>query len=221
MNEDQIKALLATMLADYVPREEANKTAAFIRGLKESVDGMHANNPLDTLVTAGLLEKDATGQYKPKAASPVPAKKDVEPEWQAQIRQMQEQMQAKDRALAAEKTKREESELKSAVIQAFEKAGAVNATRDYVHVLGSVKRGEDGTFHTIKKDEFGVETNVPLDAAFGAFLKSNPELMKAAGHAGSGTPAGAVTGTPGQMSTESYMSTRAKALESGDIKVTF
>ena len=54
------------------------------------------------------------------------------------------------------------------------KVGAVNAARDYVHVMPSVKRSEDGTFHTTKKDQFGVETNVPLDAAFRGVPEGQP-----------------------------------------------
>ena len=58
-------------------------------------------------------------------------------------------------ALAAQKAKRDEGELKSTVISAFDKAGTVNASRDYVHVLRIVQRAEDGSFHTIKKVVFG------------------------------------------------------------------
>jgi len=191
MNKEEIQALITEALtnAGFIKQTDMNATAAIIRQLKDKIDGQQ--NPMDALVAAGLLEKKADGTYAPKSQAPAAQKKDgpQEQPWEAQIRQMQEQMAAKDKALEAEKAKREQSELKSAVISAFEKAGAVNAGRDYVHVLDSVKRAEDGSFHTVKKDQFGVETKVPLDAAFGEFLKSNPELAKATAKPGSGTAA--------------------------------
>ena len=224
MNETEIKALFAKLLAEtgVMTKTDMNGTAALIRGLKESVDGMKTVNPMDALVAAGLLTKNADGTYAPKAVTAPAKKEDAVPAWQTQIDQLVAQGKAKDLALADANTQRAAGELKSAVITAFEKAGAVNASRDYVHVLSAVKRADDGTFHTISKDQFGVESTVGLDVAFGAFLKGNPELAKAAGHAGSGTPTGAnITGTPGHVSTESYMSTRTKDLAAGDIKITF
>ena len=63
MTDEQITALIAKAIADggFMTKTEMNGTAALIRGLKESVDGMKGTNPLDALVTAGLLEKNADG----------------------------------------------------------------------------------------------------------------------------------------------------------------
>lgn len=220
MNEEQIKALVQQMLesAGFLSKQEFGATAAIIRGLKDSVDGLKSNNPMEALAALGMLEKSADGTYKPKSAA-APAKKtgEPEPEWQVQLRQMQDQIAAKDRQIEAEKKSREEAELKSAVITAFEKAGAVNASRDYVHVVGQVKRGQDGKFYVPKTNQYGAEEQTALDAAFGEFLKSNPELRKASSHPGSGTPGG-IPGGPAtsntdvnamaQMSTEAYFAAR-------------
>lgn len=194
MTKEEIEALFKQLIEQqgFLSKQEFNATAAMIRGLKEAVDGMKGQNPLEALVALGLLEKKDDGTFQPKAQAPAPAKKDdQEPEWRKQIRAMQEQIEAKDRALAAEKKAREEGELKNAVITAFEKAGALNSGRDYIHVLPAVKRDEDGSFFTTKKDQFGVETKVGLDAYLGEFLKASPELAKAQARPGSGTPAAA------------------------------
>lgn len=220
-----IQALIATALAangGILTKNEFSGTAAMLRGMNDSLTAMKTANPLDALVTAGVLEKKADGTYAAKAVTAAaPAKKEDVPAWQTQIDQLIAQGAAKDKALAASNEAREAGELKSAVVMAFEKAGAMNANRDYVHVLPNVKKATDGTYHTISKDQFGVETPVALDVAFGTFLKGNPELMKASGKPGSGTPAGSPSTGSGSMSTESYMVNRAKNLESGDIKVTF
>jgi hypothetical protein len=226
MTDTEIAALVKTTMesAGYLTKQEFNGTAAMIRQMNETVTGLKAVNPFDSLVTAGILEKKPDGTYGPKSATP--AKKDeAVPEWQRQIDELRSQGVAKDKALQAERDARAAGELKSAVVAAFGKAGAVNPERDYVHVLPSVVRGEDGTFHTVNKDQFGVETKVPLADAFTAFLKSNPELQRAAGRPGSGTPNGG-NGTGGsivvpraQLSDPAwYQANRAKVI-SGEIQV--
>jgi hypothetical protein len=62
---------------------------------------------------------------------------------------------------------------------------------------------------------------VALDVAFGEFLTGNPELKKAAGKPGSGTPVGSPSTGATPMSTAQYMADRTKNLASGDLKVTF
>lgn len=217
MNREEILALIQEALANagFVKQSDLNPTAALIRGLKESVEALKGQNPLETLVSLGLLEKASDGSYRPKVAG-TSAKKDnePEPEWKVELKKMQEQLAAKDRQLAAEKQQREQAELRSAVIAALEKAGAVNPGRDYVHVIQQVKRAEDGSFFVSKTNDYGVEEKGSLEAAFIEFLKANPELRKASGHAGSGTPGNShVPGKPvnnndidalAQLTTEQY-----------------
>src|SRR5437763_9770925 len=56
---------------EYLTKEEFNRTAAFIRGLGEKLEGLTKNVPtMDVFVSMGLLEKAEDGTYKPKAAAP-------------------------------------------------------------------------------------------------------------------------------------------------------
>jgi hypothetical protein len=223
-----IHALIATALAEnggVLSKNEFNGTAAIIRQLKEGVDGLRASNPMEALVTAGIVEKRADGTYGPKSAVAAPLKKDEVPAWQTQIDALVAQGAAKDKALLAATTEREASDMKNAVIAAFTAAGGVNPARDYLHVLPGVKRAADGTYHTITKDQFGVETPIALDVAFGTFLKGNPELAKPTGRPGSGTPAGggftpgSTTASREQISDPAWYAKNREALIAGTIQV--
>jgi hypothetical protein len=225
-----VQAAITKAITDgaFLSKAEFNGSAAIIRQLKEGQDAMRTSNPaLETLVTAGVLEKDpVTGMYKAKATAAPTTKPDAAvPEWQKQINDLVAQGKAKDTALAAEKTARLDGERKSAVITALTAAGAVNAARDYLHVLPSVVRAEDGTYHTVTKDAYGVETKVPLEAAFKGFLTSNPELARAAGKPGSGTPAGgsggtgSITVTRAQMTDPAWYAANRKDVIAGNVNV--
>ena len=145
MTKEEILALLKEQLeanGGFLSKQEFGSTAAMITRMNKALEGLTGGmlTP-DKLVELGLLEKDGDN-FKPKSGG-TPAKKEgtPTPEWQVQFQQLQDQIKAKDNQIAAERKQREEAETKSAVISAFEKAGAVNASRDYVHVLGQVKRG--------------------------------------------------------------------------------
>lgn len=225
-----VNAAITKAITDgaFLSKAEFNGSAAIIRQLKEGQDRMSASNNLDTLVTAGLLEKKADGTYGAKAVLGVaaaPLKKDAVPEWQTQIDELRTQGAAKDKALAAANDAREASDLKNAVITALTTAGAVNPNRDYLHVLPSVKKAPDGTYHTVSKDQFGVETPISLDVSFKTFLGANPELMKASSRPGSGTPAGGVVTVGGitasreQMSDPAWYAANRAAVIAGKVTV--
>lgn len=217
MTKEEIQALITEMTGGFVTKDDFGKTTAFIRKQGESVEGL-------TAMLGAIVEKGEDGNFKVKIATPVapPVKKDDKtPEWQSQLegeRKSRESWQAK---FEAEKTAREGEQARSAIIDALNKVGAVNASRDYVHVQGMVKRGEDGSFHVVRKDEFGAENKIGLDTAFGDFLKGNPELAKPSGKPGSGTPAGSPNGGSGQpakMTAEYFSQNKAKIL-SGEIPI--
>ncbi len=197
---------------EYVTKEDFGKTAAFIRGLNDKLESLAKNVPtMETFVQLGLFEKGEDGAYKPKAVQAPSRKNDQEPEWKAQLDQLQAQIKQRDDALAAERKRAAETEKKSAVISALTKAGAVNPERDYIHIIQAIENGEKGYFAR-SKDEFGADKQIPLDQAVQDFLKTNPELAKPSGHAGSGTPAGDGTAPagPGQFTVDYFIKNRDK-----------
>jgi len=208
---------------EYLTKEEFSRSAAFIRGLSEKIETLTKNVPtMDLFVTLGILEKDGE-TYKPKSApAAAPAKKQDQGNTD-QIAEMENRFQAelkkRDDALAAERRKAAETEQRSAVIDALGKAGAVNASRDYVHVTG-IGKNAAGKYVQIGKDQFGADVEFSLEDAAANFLKANPELRKAQGHPGSGTPsnagfggksAGTDVNSLAEMSMEQYMAHRRKA----------
>lgn len=221
MTKEEIEALIKSTLesAGFLSKQEFSATAAMITRMNKAIEGLVSGTvTADKLAEMGLLEKTADGTFKLKSTA-APAKKagEPEPEWKVQLQQLQDQIAAKDKQIAAERKQREDAEVKSAVIAALEKAGAVNPSRDYIHVLGQVKRGEDGKVYVPKANEFGAEEQIHLEAAFGEWLKSNPELRKASSHPGSGTPNGMPGGQASsntdvnslaQMTTEQYFAAR-------------
>jgi hypothetical protein len=199
MTKEEIEALIKASLesAGFLSKQEFGATAAMIGRMNKALEGLvSSGSPLDKLAELGMLEKQEDGTYKPKSAAPARPAGNAEPEWKVEIEALKAQNVAKDKQIAAERKQREDAEVKNAVIAALEKAGAVNPSRDYVHVLPQVKRTEDGKVYVPKTNVHGAEEQIALDVAFGDFLKSNPELRKTASHAGSGTPAGAPGGRP-------------------------
>ncbi|MBN9658635.1 MAG: hypothetical protein J0H49_10690 [Acidobacteria bacterium] len=183
MTKEEIQALIAEMTGGFVTKEDFGKTAAFIRKQGESVEGLSA-------MLGAIVEKNEDGTFKLKGATPAaPAKKDdTHSALEQQVAALIAANKEKDAKLA-------EKELNDAVVNALTEAGCVNPQMYAGLVKGSVKRGEDGSFFTVAKDQYGVESNVDLKTSFTGFLKDHPEIAKPAGKPGSGTP----SGTPGQF----------------------
>lgn len=204
---------------EYLTKEEFSRSAAYIRGLSEKLDSLTKSVPtMDLFVTLGLIEKDGD-TYKPKtAAAPAPQPKPagIQPDPVVEMEaRFQSELKKRDDALAAERRKAADTEQRGAMVEALTKAGAVNAGRDVVHMSGVVKNAS-GQFVQVVKDQFGADTEVPLEQAAANFLKTNPELKRASGHPGSGTPNGSFqagsqgkdTGSIASMSTEEYFAAR-------------
>ena len=186
---------------DFVTKDEFGRTAAFIRGLKDTVEALQKSMPtLDTFVSLGMLERVDDGTYKPKPAQQAahsPAQQPqhqqssntAEPEWKQAVDALKKSLKAKDDELAAERQRAADGERKNAVISALARAGAVNPDRDAVHVLNGIQKNDKGQYVSRAKDDLGLDIEVSLEDFVTKFLQTNPELKKASGHAGSGTPA--------------------------------
>jgi hypothetical protein len=211
---------------DYLTKEEFSKSAAFIRGLSDRLETLTKTVPtMDLFVQLGMLEKSEDGSYKPKAgpSTEKPAEKAPEPEWKGAVEELKKSLKAKEDELTAERQRATEVEKKNAVISALSKAGAVNPGRDAVHILSGIHKNDKGDYVARGKDDLGLDTETGLEDFIGKFLQQNPELKKASGHSGSGTPASANTSsgttiTREQMSPEWYSKNRDKIV-SGEIHI--
>jgi hypothetical protein len=221
-------ATTTTATPEYLTKEEFNRSAAFIRGISEKLEGLAKSTPtMDMFVSLGLLEKAEDGSYKPKAAastSAVPAKKD-EPNLIADMEaRFQSELKKRDDLVADERRKAAETEKRSAIVDALNKAGAVNAARDVIHVSGIAKNAAGKYVQTVK-DEFGGDKEVALDEAAVSFLKANPELRKSNGFGGSGTPntssfsAGTQVVPREQLANAEWYAKNRDAIMSGQIQV--
>lgn len=182
----------------FLTKEEFGRTAAMIGGIKKALDGLTAGQlTLDRLTELGLLDKGEDGSYKPKLArKPDPKNPETEP-WKAEIDGLKTQIRAKDDENARLKQSMENAERDRLLIAALTEKGALNAARDVVHLIGTVKKNGAGQWMGSGKDQYGVETEIDLGTAAEAFLKANPELKKAPPGGGSGTPAGGGTDNSG------------------------
>jgi hypothetical protein len=183
----------------YVTQDAFNGTAAIISRMNKTLESIiNGMLSLDKLADIGLVEKAADGTFKPKTSTAAATvKKDGQPDPVAEMEaKFQAELKKRDDALAAERRKAADTEQRSTVIEALTKAGAVNPSRDVVHLTG-ITRNDAGQFVQKTKDQYGADVEVSLEDAVGNFLKVNPELKKASGHPGSGTPAG--NNTPGFM----------------------
>src|SRR6266540_6901376 len=156
-----------TQTPDYLTKDEFNRTAAFIRGMNEKLETLTKSVPtMDAFVSMGLFEKADDGSYKVKAApAPKPTQQQqqaADPEWKAEIDKLNTQLKQRDDALVAERRRAAETEQRSAVVEALSKAGAVNASRDHLH-LGGITKNTSGKYVQIIKDEFGADKEVALD----------------------------------------------------------
>jgi hypothetical protein len=193
--------------------------------MKETLDALQKSVPtLDSFVSLGLLEKADDGSYRQKpAAAPAQQKsgeKAPEPEWKAAVDELKKSLKGKEDELAAERQRAAEIEKKNAVSSALAKAGAVNPERDAVHMLAGIQRNESGAYVARSKDELGLDVEVGIDDFIVKFLNQNPELKRATGHTGSGTPAGSATTASGAATASDYMANRQKYL-AGGMKVVF
>src|ERR1017187_6374549 len=198
----------ASTTPEYLTKEEFSRSAACTRGLSEKLDGLVKAVPtMDTFVSLGLLEKAEDGSFKPKAAAAPAAPTKTEPntlvaDMEARFRA---ELKTRDDALIDERRKSADTAQRSAVGEALNKAGAVNAGRDVIHVSGIVKNAAGEYVQTVK-DEFGAAKEITLDEAANIFLKANPELKRASGIPGSGTPAGSTFSPGTQIVSRAQMS---------------
>ena len=181
----------------YVTQEAFNGTAAMISRMNKTLEGLTGGMlTFDKLAEVGLVEKQADGTFKPKTVTAAPAAKPAAgdpPEWKAETDRLNAEIKKRDDALAAERRKAADTEQRGAIIDALNQSGAVNASRDVVHVQGIVKNAS-GQYVQMTKDQYGADVEVPLDQAVATFLTANPELRRAQGRPGSGTPTGGGTG---------------------------
>ena len=183
----------------FVTQEAFNGTAAMIGRMNKTLETLSGGMlTFDKLAEVGLLDKQADGTFKPKTAAATPSPKPAgdPPEWKAETDRLNAEIKKRDDALAAERRRTAETEQRSAIVDALNKAGAVNAGRDFIHVT-DIRKNAAGQYVQSTKDQYGADVDVPLEQAAANFLKSNPELAKAQGRPGSGTPAGSTTHSVG------------------------
>ena len=185
----------------YLTKAEFGRSAAMIRGLGETLATLQTGMlTMDMLAQVGLVdveEVEGKKQYKPKsaaaAATPKPRAED-DPLVQrlktveSQLERAKKEKQDADTAVAA-------SQRDTAIIEALRAAGAVNPMRDFTHLQSKVLKGDKG-YYAKGTDEAGYDVEVAVNDLAVEFLKANPELKKATGNGGSGTPQNG-TGTPG------------------------
>lgn len=175
---------------EFISKDEFTKTLQAVKGeFSRKLEALTSKMPtLDTFAELGLLEKDEAGSYKPRQSGQQ-TKKTEPSDLEKQVADLRKAITARDEALAKADQDRQTLELKTAVINALGKAGAVNPDRDHVHVISNIKKADSG-YVAKAKDQYGTETDVPLESFVNDWLKSNPELKKASGLPGSGVPAG-------------------------------
>jgi hypothetical protein len=221
----------------FVDRKTFDGVAAALRRFEGSLKSIQdAQLTSDKLVELGVLEKAEDGVYRPKAhvagngdGPDGKGKPKPDDEWKKRmettVANLNTKLADKDKELAAERERVEQSERKRAVIAALTKAGAVNPERDHVHLVGQVQR-VDGNLVAKGKDEFGAETTVTLDDLAIAYLKTNPELARAQAQTGSGTPAGGGSGAGGstgkvipkaQWNDAAFMAANKKRFDTGEL----
>jgi len=187
---------------EYLSKEEFGKTAAIISGLQKGfkdLPSQFSTTVRDSLVELGLAEKveeDGKTVYRPKqVAAPPPAaplvKKPEDDPLLMRVKTLENQL-AKEKQDKEQANQRvEEAERNRQVTAALEKAGAVKADRDYVHVIPKLVKNAEGAWIIPAKDTHGFDTQYTLDEYADLFLKENPELRKPQGAGGgSGTPSG-------------------------------
>ena len=194
---------------EYVSREDFGKTAALIGGIQKTLKDLPGSLlTLDKLAEVGLLEKvDDAGviSYRPKSSQPKPDDKakprEADDPLLLRLKSLEGELARKTKAEEEGKALLAESEKRSALTAALTKAGAVNADRDFVHLVGAVGKGEKG-FVGKGTDKYGTETELTIDEVAEAFLKLNPELRRAQAQPGSGSPQpgnGSVTAGGGKV----------------------
>lgn len=180
----------------FVTEETFGKTAAMIRKLSTTVEGMQGSAvTLDKLAEVGLFEKveeDGKVVYKPKttAAPAKPEKKADDDPLVLRVKALEGQLAKANKEKEEADRRVEEDRRNRELTLALEKAGAVKADRDYVHLVPKLVKGSDGTWVVPGKDQHGFDKEFTLEEYADLFLKENPELRKAQGQGGSGTPTG-------------------------------
>jgi hypothetical protein len=170
----------------YLTKDEFSKSAAYFRRVAEE------NASLKEMLSA-VIEKGEDGVFKLKATTaPVVVPKDKAPEWQVEMNAMKSELKKRDDLIAEKDKKFAESSKRAAIIDALSKSNAVNPQRDAVHIFDSVKTNSEGKYVSYSKDENGLDVETGLDVFVGSWLKGNPELVRASGKSGSGTPNGHV-----------------------------
>jgi len=184
----------------YVTQAAFDKTAAMIGRLLKGVEALTSTAlTAEKLVELGLVEKDAAGVLKAKAAeAPKPeAKVEDKPDprmtqMEARLAAMAAEAKTKDEAIAAADVARGIQDRNQAARAALAKANGVNPDRDYIHVADKLVKNEAGEWVLPSKDQYGVDIFTPIAAIAEKYLKDNPELARATVTTGTGT-------TPGQL----------------------
>ncbi len=193
----------------YLTKDEFGKTAAMIRGIKEE------NTNLRAMLDA-VIEKGEDGSFKLKVVTPPPAKKETEPEWKTEVNALKTELSKRDKIIAEKDSAASAAAKRSAIVDELTKHGAVNPTRDAVHLFEAVKANSDGKLVVYSKDDNGLDVETPLDKHVGGWLKANPELVRASGKAKSGTPAsgyGSANTDLENMSMAEYIKARPQLLK--------
>jgi hypothetical protein len=196
----------------YLTKEEFGKTAAMLRGMKEE------NATLKSIIES-IVEKGDDGSYKLKVNAPVKKEEpSKEPEWKTEVNALKTEIAKRDKLIAEKDTAAHTAAKRSAIVDELTKHNAVNPTRDAVHLYDAVKANSEGKYVVYSKDENGLDVETPLDKHVSGWLKGNPELVRATGKAGSGTPASALSSNMGgldiaNMSMAEYAKARPEILK--------
>lgn len=214
----------------FVSKDDFGKTAAHIRGLGDQLKTLASTAiTADKLVELLGLEKDEeSGKFRmPQSKTPA-AGAQQRPEddpVMKRVKALEKQLADEQQKVADERARTESNTRDTALIAALQKAGAINPTRDYVHLVGKVTKSEKGYVARVA-DEYGAEKDVDVDGFAEQYLKQNPELKKTTQQGGSGTPPGAGS-KPGmrpgstiipksQWSDINFMVKNRKLFDSGD-----
>lgn len=184
--------------AKYVSADDFGKTAAKLRGVEKTLGDLSGKtltreSLFDVLAEAGIVEKTDDGKFRSRGAEPAGAKKESAPDpklilLEKEVEKYRLRDETRQKELDDERAASKKQKIETTVIGVLNKAGAVRAERDHLHVTNVVQIADDGTYYVKEMDKYRNEVNTPLEEYVAKFLESNPELRRAATKEGSGTP---------------------------------
>jgi hypothetical protein len=177
----------------FVTVEDFGKTAGIISGLQKALKPLSDGTAiLGVLEQVGLVVKGDDGKYKPfNAQAAETTKPDKVDPVKAENEDLKRKLTDHARQLEERDQRAAATDKQAAIVKALQDAGAHNPSRDYVHLLGPVKRNDQGEYYVDGKGKYGEDAQIPLSEFSAAFLAKNPELKSATNKTGSDTKPGA------------------------------